>query len=104
MKVVTKGEHSYLEVTEYEKQQYIDYMKSRGIVYLSDGTFEREENLHGSERKIDYVCRILGDASVTAMLKEAFGGSIFNVDPKRYRQFMEDVLIPMAESDEKFNM
>ena len=84
-----------------ERKQYQDYLATKGTILMPDGTYALKDELHGNERKIDYVCRVLGSAKVTAMLKEALGGSIFNVNPKAYKEFLNGVLIPMAEQDEK---
>lgn len=89
------------ECTPQERKEYRDYLATKGIRVLPDGQYANVDDLHGNERKIDYVCRILGPAKVTAMLKEALGGSIFNVNPKAYKEFLNNVLIPMAEQDEK---
>lgn len=95
------AEQKYTQMNEFQLREYRKQLARKGIELLADGTYELKENMHGSERKIDYVCRILGDDVVTKMLKEALGGSIFNVDPKKYKEFLNSVLIPMAEQDEQ---
>ena len=89
------------QCTPEERKTYRDYLATKGIRVLPDGQYAREDEIHGNEKKIDYVCRILGGETVTAMLKEALGGSIFNVDSKKYNEFLNTVLIPMAEHDER---
>lgn len=53
------------------------------------------------KKKIDFVCEVLGGASVTAMIKEELGldsiGSIFK--PNKYEKFLNEVLVPMAWND-----
>lgn len=98
-----KGSNKVLscQCTAEERKAYRDFLATKGIRVLPDGQYAREDEIHGNEKKIDYVCRILGGETVTAMLKEALGGSIFNVNPKAYNEFLNNVLIPMAKQDEK---
>ena len=95
------AEQKYTTMSDYEFRKYKEQLTKKGTILMPDGTYALKDELHGNERKIDYVCRILGSAKVTAMLKEALGGSIFNVNPKAYKEFLNGVLIPMAEQDEK---
>lgn len=95
------AEQKYFRMNEFQLREYRQQLARKGIELMPDGTYALKEELHGNERKIDYVCRVLGPAKVTAMLKEALGGSIFNVNPKAYKEFLNNVLIPLAEQDEK---
>lgn len=92
-----------LACTPEELAEYRAVLGKNGIVVLPNGDYARRQDVHGTETKIDYVCRVLGHETVTNMLREALGG--YRVNPKKYREFLNTVLIPMAEQDEhsKFN-
>lgn len=95
------AEQKYTTMSDYELRKYKEQLAKKGTIFMSDGTYALKDELHGNERKIDYVCRILGHDVVTKMLREALGGNIFNVDPKKYKELLNNVLIPMAEQDER---
>ena len=86
--------------TPEEKRAYRAFLAAKGVHTLPDGQYALEKDVHGGETKIDFVLRVLGGEAVTRMLAEHLGGSIFNHDPQRYRDFLDRVLVPMAESDE----
>lgn len=76
-------------------------LAKKGVVVLPSGECARRDEVHGAELKIDYCTRILGGEAVTRMLKEHLGGSFSKFNPQKYKKFLDEVLIPMAEQDEK---
>lgn len=84
-----------------EKANYRADLAKRGIVVLPNGDYARREDVRGAETKMDYCLRVLGGESVTRMLKEHLGGSFSKINPIRYKKFLNEVLVPMAEQDEK---
>lgn len=77
-------------------------LAKRGIVVLPNGDYARREDVRGAETKIDYCIRILGAESVSRMIKENLGGSFSDVNPNRYKKFLNEMLVPMADQDERF--
>ena len=99
----TNPKKTYVSLSLEEKQTYKNHLLKKGLKTLPSGEITKTSDVYNNEKKIDYVTRILGSQTVAKLLKEELG-SYANINPKKYQNFLNSVLLPMAIQDDKLNM